>query len=81
MLTLRCDGREIDQVTTGSRDVMYQDRSFAAPFVRGDGRLCPANSPLYDELSGICGFERATEIVRSLPDDAQQVTIRDEYVY
>ena len=81
MLTIRSDGREIGQVTTGSRDVMYRDRSFLCPFVRGDGRLTVANSPLYDELSGICGCERAAEIVRSLPADARLVTIRDEYVY
>lgn len=34
MLTIRCDGRVIGTGTVGSRDVMYQDREFAAPFVR-----------------------------------------------
>ena len=79
MLTIRCDGNEICTVTTGSRDVLYQDRTFRAPF-RGD-RLTEASSPLYHELAGIVGYERAVRIMDSLPDDAAEVTIRDEHSY
>jgi hypothetical protein len=79
MLTIRCDGREIKTVTTGSRDVLYQDRTFRAPF-RGE-HLTEATSPLYRELAGIVGYEAAVQILDSLPAEAAEVTIRDEYAY
>jgi hypothetical protein len=79
MLTIRADGKEIRTVTTGSRDVLYRDRVFASPF-RGE-RLTLASSPLYRELAAIAGFELAEQVMDSLPADAREVTIRDEYVY
>ena len=79
MLTIRADGKEIRTVTTGSRDVLYDDRTFRAPF-RGD-QLTEASSPLYRKLAEIAGFEAAVQIMDSLPADASVVTIRDEYVY
>jgi hypothetical protein len=43
--------------------------------------LCEASSPLYSQLIGLMGRERAGEIMDSLPAGANVVTIRDEYLY
>ena len=79
MLTIRCDGKAFRTVTTGSRDVLYQDRTFRAPF-RGE-RLTESTSPLYSELAGIVGYEAAVQIMDTLPAGAKDVTIRDQYAY
>jgi len=80
MLTIRCDGIEIQQVTIGSRDVLYRDRTFRTPFVVGE-KLTEGTSPLYRELVGLVDYEWAAALIARLPADAIEVTIRDEYRY
>ena len=80
MLTIRCDGTEIQRVTTGSRDVLYRDRTFHAPFSVGETPT-EGTSPLYRELVGLVDYEWAGELIARLPAGASEVTIRDEYRY